>query len=104
MENWFTVRDVKEHKRNAAIWKQQNTEEDRRQHISETHVRWSEMLRLPYYDLIRHLVVDPMHNLFLGIAQWIIKKLWIEGNKISKADLEIMERKAKGTKIPADLG
>ncbi|GES80286.1 hypothetical protein RCL_jg7379.t1 [Rhizophagus clarus] len=101
MENWFTVRDVKEHKRNAAIWKQQNTEEDRRQHISETHVRWSEMLRLPYYDLIRHLVVDPMHNLFLGIAQWIIKKLWIEGNKISKADLEIMERKAKGNFVRA---
>jgi len=62
------------------------------------------MLRLPYHDPIRHLVVDPMHNLFLGIAQRIIKKLWIEGNKISKTDLEIMERRAKGIKIPADLG
>ncbi|GBB90179.1 hypothetical protein RclHR1_17060003 [Rhizophagus clarus] len=104
MENWFTTRDVKEHKRNAAIWKQQNTEEDRRRHVSETYVRWSEMLRLPYHDPIRHLVVDPMHNLFLGIAQWIIKKLWIEGNKISKSDLEIMERRAKGIKIPTNLG
>ena len=62
------------------------------------------MLRLPYHDLIRHLVVNPMHNLFLGIAQWIIKKLWIKGNKISKTDLEIMERRAKGIKIPTDLG
>lgn len=104
MENWFTTRDVEEHKRNAAIWKQQNTEEDRKRHVSETHVRWSEMLRLPYHDPIRHLVVDPMHNLFLGIAQWIIKRLWIEGNKISKADLEIMERRAKSIKIPSDLG
>ncbi|GBB96996.1 hypothetical protein RclHR1_28970001 [Rhizophagus clarus] len=93
-----------EHKHNAAIWKQQNTEEDRRQYVSETHVRWSEMLRLPYHDLIRHLVIDLMHNLFLGIAQWIIKKLWIEGNKIFKADLEIMERRAKGIKIPTNLG
>ena len=104
MENWFTTRDVEEHKRNAAIWKQQNTEEDRRRHVSETHVRWSEMLRLPYHDPIRHLVVDPMHNLFLGIAKCIIKKLWIGGNKISKADLEMMEKRAKNIKIPADLG
>ena len=52
MENWFTTRDVEEHKRNAAIWKQQNTEEDRRRHVSETHVRWSEMLRLHIMTLL----------------------------------------------------
>ncbi len=104
MADWFIARDVEEHKCNAEIWKEQNTEEDRKRHVSKTHVRWSDMLRLPYHDPIRHLVVDPMHNLFLGIAQRIIKKLWIEGNKISKTDLEIMERRAKGIKIPTDLG
>jgi hypothetical protein len=36
------------------------------------------MLRLPYFNPIRHLIVDPMHCLFLGIAHWIIKRLWIE--------------------------
>jgi len=45
-----------------------------------------------------------MHNLFLGITQWIIKKLWIEGNKIIKNNLEIMEKRIKDIKIPADLG
>ena len=104
MANWFTMRNVEQHRRNAAIWKQLNTEEDRKRHVSKTHVRWSEMLRLPYHDPIRHLVIDPMHNLFLGIAQWIVRKLWIEGNKITKTDLETMERRAKGIKIPADLG
>src|SRR6266542_2333397 len=73
MADWFIARDVEEHKCNAEIWKEQNTEEDRKRHVSKTHVRWSDMLRLPYHDLIRHLVVDPMHNLFLGIAQRIIK-------------------------------
>src|SRR6266496_122623 len=38
-------------------------------------VRWSEMLRLPYFNPIRHLIVDPMHCLFLGIAKWIVKKV-----------------------------
>ncbi|PKB99614.1 hypothetical protein RhiirA5_383060 [Rhizophagus irregularis] len=34
----------------------------------------------------------------------IIKKLWIDGNKITKHDLELMEKRAKIIKIPADLG
>ena len=62
------------------------------------------MLRLPYFDPIRFLVVDPMHNLFLGIAHWIVKRLWIEGGKITKTDLELMDKQAKNIKIPADLG
>lgn len=28
--------------------------------------RWSELARLPYFDMCRMVVVDPMHNLFLG--------------------------------------
>lgn len=62
------------------------------------------MLRLPYFNPIKHLVVDPMHNLFLGIAHWIVKRLWIDGGKITKSDLELMEKRAKMIKPPVDLG
>ena len=62
------------------------------------------MLRLPYFNSIRHLVIDPMHCLFLGIAHWIVKRLWIEGGKITKFDLELMEKRAKEIKVPSDLG
>ncbi|GES95906.1 uncharacterized protein LOC110233779 [Rhizophagus clarus] len=51
-----------------------------------------------------HLIIDLMHCLFLGIAHWIIKKLWIDGNKITKHDLEKMEERAKNIKTPTDLG
>ena len=61
------------------------------------------MLRLPYFNPIRHLVIDPMHCLFLGIAHWIIKRLWIEGGKITKFDLKLMEKRAKEIKVPSDL-
>lgn len=30
-------------------------------------VRWSEFVRLPYFDMIRMRVIDPMHNLLLGM-------------------------------------
>jgi hypothetical protein len=104
MDDWFTMRNAEEHRRNALIWKKQQSEDDRNKHVRRTHVRWSEMLRLPYHNPIRHLVVDPMHNLFLGIAKWIVKKLWIDGGKIVQSDLEAMEKQANEIKIPADMG
>jgi len=92
MSEWFRMRNSNEHRQNAIIWKHQKTNDDRKRHVSRTHVRWSEILRLPYHDPIRHLIVDPMHCLFLGIAHWIVKRLWIAGGKINKHDLELMER------------
>src|SRR2546430_17389421 len=61
------------------------------------------MLCLPYLDPIRFLVVDPMYNLFLGIAHWIVKRLWIDNEKITKVDLELMEKRVKQIKVPADI-
>lgn len=104
MKDWFIMRDAEVHRHNAVIWKKQQSEESRNKFVKRTHVRWSEMLRLPYYNPIRHLVVDPMHNLFLGIAKWIVKKLWIDSGKITQSDLEAMEKKAEKIKLPANMG
>ena len=104
MNEWFRTRDLVEHRRDAITWKHMQTKENRKQHVSRTHVRWSELLRLPYHNPVRHLIVDPMHNLFLGIAHWIVKRLWIDGGIISKSHLELMEKRAKNIKVPVDLG
>ncbi|KAI0364659.1 hypothetical protein BV20DRAFT_955703 [Pilatotrama ljubarskyi] len=40
----------------------------REEHATSYATRWSELARLPYFDLCRMIVVDPMHNLFLGKA------------------------------------
>lgn len=37
--------------------------------FDRTGLRWSGLLRLPYYNPTRFLVVDPMHNLFLGLIK-----------------------------------
>ena len=104
MSEWFQDRDLEEHRTNAEVWRHCKSKDKRRNHVSTTLVRWSEMLRLPYFNPIRHLIVDPMHCLFLGIARWIIKRLWIDGGKITKTDLELMEKRAKEIKLPADMG
>ena len=37
----------------------------------------SVLLELPYFDAPRMNIVDPMHNLFLGSAKHIFKKVFI---------------------------
>ena len=45
---------------------------------SELGCRYSSLLDLPYFDPPTMLVVDPMHNLFLGVAKHFLKKNFIE--------------------------
>src|SRR5947207_7713616 len=97
------MRDLDEHRKNALDWLHCRTENERKRHVSTTLARWSEMLRLPYHDPIKHLIVDPMHCLFLGIAQWIVKRLWIDNSKITSQQLEKMEKMASQIKLPSDL-
>lgn len=104
ISEWFQDRNPEEHRTNAEAWRYCTTRDERDAHVSANLVRWSEMLRLPYFNPIRHLIVDPMHCLFLGIAKWIVKKLWIDGGKLSKSDLKLMENRAKQIKLPADMG
>ena len=40
-------------------------------------VRYSELLRLPYFDIVEYHVVDPMHNLLLGTGKYLMT-LWKE--------------------------
>jgi len=37
--------------------------------FNKSGVRWSQLLRLPYFDPTRFVVVDAMHNLFLGLIK-----------------------------------
>ena len=45
--------------------------------IFEDHgIRWSRLLRLPYWDPTRYAVVDAMHNLFLGELRHHCVEVW----------------------------
>jgi hypothetical protein len=34
--------------------------------VKKNATRWSELHRLPYFNICEMIVIDPMHNLFLG--------------------------------------
>ncbi|TFK82411.1 hypothetical protein K466DRAFT_468385, partial [Polyporus arcularius HHB13444] len=64
-ETWPKQRTWEEHLRLATEWR--DGDADTRKNIFEKHgLRWSELLRLPYWDPTRFAVIDTMHNLFLG--------------------------------------
>jgi hypothetical protein len=104
IDQWFLPRDVKEIKNNAALWKECKTEQARKRHVSDTLVRWSEIYRLPYFDPVQFLIVDPMHCLFLGISKWIVTRLWIEEGILTSDHLAIMQRRANKMELPSDIG
>ena len=72
--------------------------------------KWSELLRLPYFDPIRMVVIDPMHNILLGEFMYyvfslstfqavdIMKTQWFDG-WIKKRAL----RGATATKVEREL-
>lgn len=48
---------------------QLETSASQKQHELEHGNRYTELLRLPYFDVVRHSCVDGMHNLLLGSAK-----------------------------------
>ena len=58
---------------------------------SETGFRNTVLLKLPHFDSCRMLLVDPMHNLYLGSAKHVLKAIWIDRNILSYADFEIVQ-------------
>ncbi|KAI0027999.1 hypothetical protein K488DRAFT_90202 [Vararia minispora EC-137] len=45
---------------------------------------WCELARLPYFDLCTMIVIDPMHNLLLGLVKHHFYQIWIQGKVLRK--------------------
>ncbi len=64
-EEW-PQRSVEEHMSKGFDWKNAKTLSCRHKIERDCGVRFSQLLRLPYFDTINYSVVDPMHNVLLG--------------------------------------
>ncbi|EXX70393.1 hypothetical protein RirG_087920 [Rhizophagus irregularis DAOM 197198w] len=100
----YSARDSNEYRQNALGWRRCNSDAARKRFVKETGVRWSELLCLSYFDPIRFITVDPMHCLFLGIAKWIVKRIWIDGGILTPNSLNKIQKKMDEFQIPSDLG
>lgn len=72
----WPVRTVEEHRCHAEEWRTA-TSTDERDRIAKTYgVRFSELLRLPYWDPIRYTVLESMHAFFLHAIPEHVRYIW----------------------------
>ena len=66
-QHLWRTRTNEETRVSAQAYKDSTSEVESDAIFAQTGIRWSELLRLPYFDPTRFVVVDVMHNLFLGL-------------------------------------
>lgn len=68
--------------------------------------RYSVLLELPYFDPIRMLVIDLMHNLFIGTAKHVLRDLWMTGDTavLTPANLCTIQERIDNMIVPTDIG
>ncbi|EJD38817.1 hypothetical protein AURDEDRAFT_71822 [Auricularia subglabra TFB-10046 SS5] len=76
------------------LWNKATTIKEQEKLWSDYGMRWTELSRLSYWDPFRYLVIDPMHNLFLGLLKRHLRVIWGMDVDMTGWDLEERERVA----------
>ena len=95
-------RQVVEHFKNADTLSACETVE------REAGVRYSDLLRLPYFDIVRCHLVDHMHNLFLGTSKrmlmiWKVKKIISDSNFLILQEIHAINPPSNIGQIPSKI-
>ena len=72
-DSW-QLRNSTEHNRDALESLKANSASALQKMESDKGCRYSVLIKLPYFNAPRMLIVDPMHNLFLGSAKHFLSK------------------------------
>ena len=96
-------RSIEHHRTQGMAWKHAQSLTDRVKIEREFGVRFTELLRLPYFDTIRFSVVDPMHNMLLGTAKHMLA-VWKEQNLLLSEHYESIQSVVDSFVTPSDIG
>ena len=68
-------------------------------------VRYSELSRLPYFNTVDNFLIDPMHNLFLGLVEDLGNAI-IEGDArfIDCNGQDVFQKRMNNMRLPYDVG
>lgn len=83
---------------------QEATTASRQNELEKMHgVRYSELLRLPYFDIIEYHVVDPMHNILLGTGKHMMS-IWKDQGILSAQHFDLIQEKVDKMQVPTKIG
>lgn len=102
VQTWV-LRDMDTHMVKAIESKNANST-SHREEIAKTYgVKYSELLRLPEFNMVRYHVIDPMHNVFLGIIKHTVKT-WKETGLLLDRHFEKLQEKVDLMNVPSKIG
>ena len=99
-------RSHNQHVFNALQNMKASTRTEREVKEKRTGSRYSELMRLPYFDCVQFTIIDPMHNLFLGTAKHVLKNIWLNDDdvKISGKHFQNIQNIVDSCAVPKSLG
>ncbi|KAL6299004.1 hypothetical protein BKA93DRAFT_753720 [Sparassis latifolia] len=89
------ARDGEEHRQHAQEYLQEMDPQRRAEFFMQHATQYYELSHLPYFDAVRMTVVDPMHNILLGVVKtqwldaWINTKALRERTAVNKVCREL---------------
>ena len=102
-ENW-RARTGTEHRMLATRLLSTTTKTERAAAESSSGCRYSVLLDLPYLNAPRMLIVDPMHNLFLGSAKHFMKAIVVERMLLSNSQFDLLQHRMDRFSVPPNIG
>ena len=91
--NW-AVRDIAMHTLKAFEYRNASTSAEQKKFMHDTGIKYSEMVLIPNFNVIRGHVIDPMHCLFSGISKTCSASMEGEGHS-PVASLQYSTRKGR---------
>ena len=101
--NLWPKRDMDTQRTQGMNWKHANTLVQQHDIEREFGARFTELIRLPYFDTIRFSVIDPMHNILLGSAKHVTV-LWKLMGVLTEANNKHIQTVVDKFVAPSDIG
>ena len=99
----WPTRDIVVHRQKNYDYINATTKRQQKLIEREYGIRYSILTELPYFNPIRHTLIDPMHNLFLGTAKHCME-LWIKNEILTRQDIDRMETEMSELHAPHSVG
>ena len=66
-------------------------------------VRYSVLSKLPYFDAVTMTVIDPLHNLYLGVTKFLIDS-WKTNGILTTANMKLLEQRINSLSVSKRYG
>ena len=94
---------MEQHKHSLELMKNASTPTERQELQRRYGVSWSVLCKLPYFDIVKYHLIDPMHNFYLGTAKHMVK-IWKDRGLLNQENLILIQSRIDELNIPYGVG